>query len=108
MRKVAYTLTNKKHNLQAGQRVALVYPNTEPIPFSCAFYGCLLAGLVPVVVEVPMHSEVSLADVMFCEGRKCSFYMAKYQLKLEVFSLEQIKTIKILWNKCLIVPYWRN
>lgn len=59
MRKVAYTLTGKKYGLQAGQRVALVFPNTEPVLFSCAFYGCLLSGLVPVVVEVPMSSEVS-------------------------------------------------
>ena len=70
MRKIAFTLTNKKYNLQAGQRVALVYPNTEPIPFSCAFYGCLLSGLVPVVVEVPMHSEVSKQPA-FALSHKC-------------------------------------
>uniref|UniRef100_A0A914XY41 AMP-dependent synthetase/ligase domain-containing protein n=1 Tax=Panagrolaimus superbus TaxID=310955 RepID=A0A914XY41_9BILA len=37
-----------------GDRVALVYPNTEPIAFLTAFYGCILAGMVPVPVEVPL------------------------------------------------------
>ena len=59
MRRVAFTLQHKKIGLQPGQRVALVYPNSEPVPFACSFYGCLLAGLVPVVVEVPMSSTVS-------------------------------------------------
>ena len=58
MRKVAFTLLHKKNGLQAGQRVALVYPNSEPIMFVGAYFGCLLANLVPVVVEVPMSSEV--------------------------------------------------
>nr|XP_018668928.1 disco-interacting protein 2 homolog C isoform X1 [Ciona intestinalis] len=57
MRRVAYTLQGKKNGLLPGQRVALVFPNSEPVPFTCAFYGCMLAGLVPVVVEVPMSSE---------------------------------------------------
>nr|CAB3238033.1 disco-interacting protein 2 homolog C [Phallusia mammillata] len=57
MYRVAYTLLHKRHGLQAGQRVALVFPNSEPIPFTYSFYGCLLAGLVPVVVEVPMSSS---------------------------------------------------
>uniref|UniRef100_H2ZBW7 AMP-dependent synthetase/ligase domain-containing protein n=1 Tax=Ciona savignyi TaxID=51511 RepID=H2ZBW7_CIOSA len=57
MRRVAYTLQGKRNGLVPGQRVALVFPNSEPVPFTCSFYGCLLAGLVPVVVEVPMSSE---------------------------------------------------
>ena len=61
MRKVAYTLTNKRNNLRQGQRVALVFPNAESVPFACVFHGCLLAGLVPVVVEVPQSSEVCSA-----------------------------------------------
>ncbi|CAK8673806.1 unnamed protein product [Clavelina lepadiformis] len=57
MRKIAYTLTGKRYQLKPGQRIALVFPNSEPVPFTCAFYGCLLAGLIPVVVEVPMSSD---------------------------------------------------
>ncbi|KAK0426918.1 hypothetical protein QR680_009967 [Steinernema hermaphroditum] len=64
--KVAYMLLNKtistgtgKDAIKApickpGDRVALVYPNTEPLTFITAFYGCLLAGVVPVPVEVPL------------------------------------------------------
>uniref|UniRef100_A0A7E4W3K9 AMP-binding domain-containing protein n=1 Tax=Panagrellus redivivus TaxID=6233 RepID=A0A7E4W3K9_PANRE len=37
-----------------GDRVALVYPNTEPLAFVTAFYGCLIAGMIPVPVEVPL------------------------------------------------------
>uniref|UniRef100_F1KPQ1 Disco-interacting protein 2 C n=1 Tax=Ascaris suum TaxID=6253 RepID=F1KPQ1_ASCSU len=39
---------------KSGDRVALVYPNTEPLSFLVAFYGCLLAGVIPVPVEVPL------------------------------------------------------
>lgn len=39
---------------KSGDRVALVYPNTEPLSFLVAFYGCLLAGIIPVPVEVPL------------------------------------------------------
>uniref|UniRef100_A0A915Q1K2 AMP-dependent synthetase/ligase domain-containing protein n=1 Tax=Setaria digitata TaxID=48799 RepID=A0A915Q1K2_9BILA len=39
---------------KSGDRVALVYPNTEPLSFLIAFYGCILAGVIPVPVEVPL------------------------------------------------------
>lgn len=40
--------------IKPGDRVALVFPNSDPIGFICAFYGCLTAGVVPVPVEVPL------------------------------------------------------
>ena len=40
--------------IQVGDRVALVYPNNDPISFLVAFYGCLTAGVVPVPIEVPL------------------------------------------------------
>ncbi|XP_075229172.1 disco-interacting protein 2 isoform X3 [Lycorma delicatula] len=58
--KVAYTLLNKSFSksgetcLKCGDRIALVYPNNDPINFVCAFYGCMLAGIVPVPIEVPL------------------------------------------------------
>ncbi|XP_041056424.1 disco-interacting protein 2 homolog A isoform X2 [Carcharodon carcharias] len=57
--KLAYTLLNKLSNkndplLKPGDRVALVYPNNDPVAFIVAFYGCLLAELVPVPIEVPL------------------------------------------------------
>ncbi|KAI5735570.1 hypothetical protein M8J77_020137 [Diaphorina citri] len=58
--KVAYTLLTKPINrtsessLKSGDRIALVYPNNDPINFLCAFYGCIFAGIVPVPIEVPL------------------------------------------------------
>ncbi|XP_059476315.1 disco-interacting protein 2 isoform X3 [Neocloeon triangulifer] len=57
--KIAYTLLNKTFSkgdtfLKTGDRIALVYPNNDPINFLCAFYGCLQAGIVPVPIEVPL------------------------------------------------------
>ncbi|KAJ8793657.1 hypothetical protein J1605_003665 [Eschrichtius robustus] len=37
-----------------SRRVALVFPNSDPVMFTVAFYGCLLAELVPVPIEVPL------------------------------------------------------
>jgi len=59
---VAYTLLNRplvKGNgggecLKHGDRVALVYPNSDPLNFLCSFYGCIFAGIVPVPIEVPL------------------------------------------------------
>lgn len=65
--KVAYTLLNKSFSktgetcLKCGDRLALVYPNNDPINFMCAFYGCMLAGIVPVPIEVPLTRRVSIS-----------------------------------------------
>ena len=67
--KIAYALLNKLNkggssaggvglsevaSVKPGDRVALVYPNSDAIGFICAFYGCLHAGVVPVPIEVPL------------------------------------------------------
>uniref|UniRef100_A0A8C9DG78 Disco interacting A n=1 Tax=Prolemur simus TaxID=1328070 RepID=A0A8C9DG78_PROSS len=57
--KLAYTLLNKLTSkneplLKPGDRVALVFPNSDPVMFMVALYGCLLAELVPVPIEVPL------------------------------------------------------
>ncbi|XP_015214751.1 disco-interacting protein 2 homolog A isoform X5 [Lepisosteus oculatus] len=57
--KLAFTLLNKLSTkneplLRPGDRVALVFPNNDPVMFIVAFYGCLLAELVPVPIEVPL------------------------------------------------------
>nr|CAH8824646.1 unnamed protein product [Trichobilharzia regenti] len=56
--RIAYTLLNKlghrgEQSLKPGDRVALVYANNEPISFLCAFYGCILASVIPIAIEVP-------------------------------------------------------
>lgn len=64
--KIAYTLLTKNFtkggdtcSLKSGDRIALVYPNFDPINFICAFYGCMFAGIVPVPIEVPLTRRVS-------------------------------------------------
>lgn len=57
--KIAYNLLNKmgqkgECGLKSGDRVAVVYPNNDPVAFLCTFYGCLTAGIVPVPIEVPL------------------------------------------------------
>ena len=39
-------------------QVALVYSSNDPISFICAFYGCLLAGIVPLPIDVPLARRV--------------------------------------------------
>ncbi|XP_033838272.2 disco-interacting protein 2 homolog C isoform X2 [Periophthalmus magnuspinnatus] len=60
--KVAYNLLHKLGSKQEplvrpGDRVALVYPNNDPAAFITAFYGCLLAEVVPVPIEVPLSRK---------------------------------------------------
>ena len=69
--KIAYNLLNKLGSktgpaLKPGDRVALVYPNNDPISFMCAFYGCLTAGVVPVPIEVPTSKRVSQSTPLVC------------------------------------------
>ena len=45
-------------------QVALVYPNSDPLGFLCAFYGCLTAGVVPSPIEVPTSKRVSSHNVL--------------------------------------------
>uniref|UniRef100_A0A8C5FQL1 Disco-interacting protein 2 homolog Ba n=1 Tax=Gadus morhua TaxID=8049 RepID=A0A8C5FQL1_GADMO len=62
--KLAYTLLNKLGTkaepvLKPGDRVALVYPNSDPGMLWVAFYGCLLAEVIPVPIEVPLSRQDS-------------------------------------------------
>lgn len=58
--KIAFALLNRVGfkptdvPVKPGDRVAVVYPNSDPLNFMCAFYGCIMAGTVPVPVEVPV------------------------------------------------------
>lgn len=53
-----------------------VYPNTEPLSFLVAFYGCLLAGVIPVPVEVPLTKRVrfTLLSHKECFHNGCSAF----------------------------------
>lgn len=43
----------------------MVYPNNDPAAFMVAFYGCLLAEVVPVPIEVPLTKKVISTAKMF-------------------------------------------
>ncbi|XP_048865830.1 disco-interacting protein 2 homolog C isoform X12 [Brienomyrus brachyistius] len=65
--KVAYNIlhklgTKQEPMLRPGDRVALVFPNNDPAAFMVAFYGCLLAEVVPVPIEVPLTRKVRAQD----------------------------------------------
>lgn len=45
--------------------MALVYPNTDPGMFWVAFYGCLLAEVIPVPIEVPLSRQVRSKQLLF-------------------------------------------
>uniref|UniRef100_A0A8C2FQN9 Disco-interacting protein 2 homolog Bb n=1 Tax=Cyprinus carpio TaxID=7962 RepID=A0A8C2FQN9_CYPCA len=72
--KLAYTLLNKlgtknEQILKPGDRVALVYPNSDPAMFWVAFYGCLLAEVIPVPIEVPLsRKDAGSSQVGFLLG----------------------------------------
>ncbi|XP_055385634.1 disco-interacting protein 2 isoform X9 [Condylostylus longicornis] len=62
--KIAYALTTKVFSkgpeqitLKPGDRVALVYPNSDPLNFLTAWYGCMFRGLVPLPIELPLSSS---------------------------------------------------
>lgn len=64
------------NSIKPSDRVALVYPNNDPINFICAFYGCLQAGVVPVPIEVPLtRRDAGLQQVGFLLG-SCSVQYA--------------------------------
>lgn len=45
--------TNEDINLKQGDRVALVFPNNDPIGFLVSFCACVIAGLVAIPIDVP-------------------------------------------------------
>uniref|UniRef100_W4VRI2 Putative amp-binding protein n=1 Tax=Corethrella appendiculata TaxID=1370023 RepID=W4VRI2_9DIPT len=64
--KIAYALSTKvfskgpeQISLKPGDRVALVYPNSDPLNFLTAWYGCMFRGLVPLPIELPLSSSDS-------------------------------------------------
>ncbi|CAG0885580.1 unnamed protein product [Cyprideis torosa] len=75
--RIAFALLNRSSKsgaeaptvVKPGDRVALVYPNSDPLEFLCAMYGCLQAGVVPVPVEVPLsRRDVGSQQIGFLLG----------------------------------------
>ncbi|KAB0398980.1 hypothetical protein E2I00_013218, partial [Balaenoptera physalus] len=92
--KLAYTLLNKLTNkneplLKPGDRVALVFPNSDPVMFTVAFYGCLLAELVPVPIEVPLTRKVASAYKTSKEGSTVGVAVSHASLLAQCQALTQ-------------------
>jgi len=82
--KIAYNLLNKiglnnktgESQVKSGDRIALVYPNNDPLNMICAFYGCVMAGTVPVPIEVPIsRRDAGSQQIGFLLG-SCSVNLA--------------------------------
>ena len=78
--KIAYNLLNKiglnnktgETPVKSGDRIALVYPNNDPLNMICAFYGCVMAGTVPVPIEVPIsRRDAGSQQIGFLLGSCC-------------------------------------
>ena len=46
--------------VNSGDRVALVFRPDEAPAFVSAFYGCIIAAVIPVCIEPPITKEVCL------------------------------------------------
>ncbi|VUZ51860.1 unnamed protein product [Hymenolepis diminuta] len=67
--RIAFLLLNKLghrggQSLKPRDRVALVYTSNDPISFLIAFYGCLLASVIPIAIEVPSTKKDSSCQNM--------------------------------------------
>lgn len=65
--KVAHLLLGKLSSsahggpgLRLGDCVALVYPNSDPLAFMVAWFGCQLAGVVPVPIQVTFRFDTDI------------------------------------------------
>ena len=47
-----------------------MFPNNDPVAFMVAFYGCLLAEVVPVPIEVPLTRKVCVSACVCVLGFK--------------------------------------
>ena len=62
--------------VKPGDRIALVYPNNDPLNMICAFYGCVMAGAVPVPIEVPItRRDAGSSQIGFLLG-SCGISLA--------------------------------
>ena len=41
-----------------------MYSSDDPVGFISAFYGCLIAGIVPVTIDPPVSKDVSYLFVL--------------------------------------------
>lgn len=52
----AFEIT-EKFGLEPGDKCGLMIPNSEPFTFLSAFFGCLLAEVIPLTIELPITNS---------------------------------------------------
>ena len=62
--------------MKPGDRVALVFRPDEAPSFVSAFYGCIIAAVVPVCIEPPITKEVCMFVFLWVEGTERPSRMA--------------------------------
>lgn len=73
--RIAYALLHKVGSPKDGtsimleDRVGLMYSSDDIVGFTCAFYGCLFAGVVPVPIHPPIRKDdAGLQQIGFLLG----------------------------------------
>ena len=95
-----------------------MFPNNDPVAFMVAFYGCLLAEVVPVPIEVPLTRKARLHKVQaqspgehlvsFAYCLLCCISNKHIQARIGVFVLDL--NMSVLSNRMLAASrsasYW--
>ena len=68
-----------------------MYPNNDPISFICAFYGCIMAGVVPVPVEVPLNKRGSGSNVS--HSAMLATMRSSFGIGLDIFNMFSVKNV---------------
>lgn len=63
--------------VKPGDRVALVFRPDEAPSFVAAFYGCIIASVIPVCIEPPLSKEVGVGSTGYW-GEGCVCVLAIY------------------------------
>ena len=116
--KVAQVIRDKS-NLYRGDRVALVYRNTEIVDFAVALMGCLIAGVVAVPInELDLDKKVDASETLKRIGelenyRKMNTILTTTQAHLALTTDANLKTFqriitenKLNWPRG--VEWWKT
>ena len=98
-------LSNNVIRFDFHLQVALVYSSNDPINFICAFYGCLLAGIVPLPIDVPLARRVS--RIRYTRSKNIFIRIRiGFHNALE-FSLVNYRS-KLHWHLILVIDNYRK
>lgn len=86
---------NGELSLKLGDRVALVFPNNDPIGFTTAFVACLMSGLVALPIDVPLaRRDAGSQNLGFLLGQVGASIVLTSELCFRAFSKNQNEMIE--------------